>query len=309
MEEKRAIEVNAEVYRRFFELVGSPEEGKKVSQSRAAQALGVSAALISAYKSKTYNGNIESLEEKINGWLTVEAHRMENLHVPIVDTIVAQQIFRALAIVHEERCIGVIVGEAGIGKTTSVHRYMEKNPSAILIEVDQNFTKRTLVLAIAGAVGVDTKGGVAAICTRIIEVLRNRDTLLIFDEAEYMPDICLELVRRVINDKANTGVVFVGMKALEYKLRNLQRDHRQLLSRVGAFLKLDTLGKQDALKILSAIWQDLSKEVVDAFVKAANGSVRVLTILMNRVHQTVNINRLEAPTVEAILRASESIMC
>jgi DNA transposition AAA+ family ATPase len=124
MEEKRDIEVNEELYRRFFELVGSPEEGKRISQSKVAQALNVSASLISAYKTKTYNGNIKALEEKINSWLTIEAHRMQNIHVPIVDTVIAQQIFRALAIVHEERCIGVIVGEAGIGKTTSVHRYI-----------------------------------------------------------------------------------------------------------------------------------------------------------------------------------------
>jgi DNA transposition AAA+ family ATPase len=185
---------------------------------------------------------------------------------------------------------------------------MEKNPSAILIEVDPNFTKRTLVLAIAEAVGVDTKGGVSTICTRITEALRERDTLLIFDEAEYMPDIGLELIRRIINDKAHTGVVLVGLKNLEYKLRNLRNDHKQLLSRVGAFLRLNELGKGDARLILDTIWQDLSKEVVDVFVKVAQGSVRVLTTLMNRVHQTMNINRLEAPTVEAIMRAGESIM-
>jgi DNA transposition AAA+ family ATPase len=53
------------------------------------------------------------------------------------------------------------------------------------------------------------------------------------DEADYLSDGSLELVRRVINDKAQTGVAPAGLPRLKYKLENLRNDHQQLPSRVG----------------------------------------------------------------------------
>jgi hypothetical protein len=69
MEEKREVSVNEELYNRFFELVGSPEEGKRISQSKATQAINYSPSVIPAYKSRTYNGNVKTLEEKVEAWL------------------------------------------------------------------------------------------------------------------------------------------------------------------------------------------------------------------------------------------------
>jgi hypothetical protein len=46
---EKIIEINEELYNRFFEIVGSPEEGN--SQSKAAQAIGYSSGVVSAYKS------------------------------------------------------------------------------------------------------------------------------------------------------------------------------------------------------------------------------------------------------------------
>jgi type II secretory pathway predicted ATPase ExeA len=43
----------------------------------------------------------------------------------------------------------------------------------------------------------------------IVEALRERDAILIIDEADYLSDACLELLRRAINDKAQTSVVII----------------------------------------------------------------------------------------------------
>ncbi|QHX44276.1 hypothetical protein GWP43_13355 [Treponema vincentii] len=44
------------------------------------------------------------------------------------------------------------------------------------------------------------------------------------------------------------------------------------------------------------------------FVKASKGSVRTLTKLMGRVHQTMAINRLDEPDEEVIQAAGEMLM-
>jgi DNA transposition AAA+ family ATPase len=161
---------------------------------------------------------------------------------------------------------------------------------------------------IAHALGVEDKGGMNAVIERVIEALKDRDAVLIIDEADYLSDSSLELVRRIINDKAHTGVVLVGLPTLEYKIRNLRNDHEQLISRVGVMVKLGKLKKSDAVKILSGVWGDLAKETLDAFIKMANGSTRTLVKLMGRVHQLMGINRIEKPDTDLITAAGELLM-
>ena len=308
MEEKREVAVNEELHGRFFEIVGSPEEGKRVSQTRAAQAIGYSSGVISAYKSRTYNGNIGALEGKIEAWLKREARRVSRIEVPIVETSVIDQMRKAIALAHDEGDIAVIVGDAGTGKTTAIRQYEAESHSAFVVEVDPAFNKTILIAEIARSIGVDPKGNSTVVISRIVDALRGRDSILIIDEADYLSDSCLELLRRVINDKAETGVALVGLPRLKYKLRNIRNDHEQLTSRVGVFVKLERLRKADAAKVLSNVWRNLSAEAVDAFVKAAAGSVRSLVKLIGRVHQTLALSNIEQPDGEVITAAAGLLM-
>jgi DNA transposition AAA+ family ATPase len=303
-----AMSFDEGLHKRFFEIVGSPEEGKRISQSKAAQAMGYSAAVVSAYKNRAYNGNVKVLEERIDAWLKREARRLSRMDVPTAETATMEQVRRAITIAQDEADIAVIIGEAGTGKTTALRQYAKESYSALLIDVDPSFSKVVLMNEIAHALGVEDKGGMNAVIDRVIEALKDRDAVLIIDEADYLSDGSLELVRRIINDKAHTGVVLVGLPTLEYKIRNLRNDHEQLISRVGVMVKLGKLKKTDAEKILAGVWTDLSKETVDAFTKGANGSTRTLVKLMGRVHQLMGINRLEKPDTEIIAAAGELLM-
>jgi DNA transposition AAA+ family ATPase len=297
-----------ELYKRFFDIVGSPEEGKRVSQSKAAQAMGYSAGVISAYKNHAYNGNMKVLEEKIGAWLKREARRLARMEVPFTETTTMEQVRRAVTIAQDEADIAVIIGEAGTGKTTALRQYANENYSTLLIDVDPSFSKVVLMNEIAHALGVEDKGGMNAVIDRVIEALKDRDAVLIIDEADYLSESSLELVRRVINDKACTGVVLVGLPTLEYKIRNLRNNLQQIISRVGVIVKLGTLKKADAEKIIAGVWADLPRETVEAFIKGAGGSTRTLVKLMCRAHQLMGINRLEKPDTEIIADAGELLM-
>jgi len=306
--EKKETEYNEDLYARFFELVGTPEEKKRVSQAKAAAALGYSPGVISAYKNRSYNGNVKTLEDKIDAWLKREERRLEKVEIPTAETSVMEQVRRAATIAQDDADIAVIVGDAGTGKTTALRRYEAESHSAFLVEVDPSFTKNVLVSEIARVIGVESKGGMTAVIGRIVEALRDRDAVLIIDEADYLSDSSLELVRRIVNDKAHTGVVLAGLPRLEYKLRNLRNDHEQLASRVGVLLKVGRMKRTDAIKILEGVWKDLSKETVDAFVNVAGGSVRTLTKLIGRVHQVMSLNDLEVPDAEVVASAGELLM-
>jgi DNA transposition AAA+ family ATPase len=306
--EKKEGGYSEDLYNRFFAIVGNPEEGKRISQNKAAQAMGYSAGVVSAYKNHAYNGNVAVLEEKIAAWLKREDRRLSRMDVPITETTTMEQVRRAVAIAQDEADIAVIIGEAGTGKTTALRQYAKESYSALLIDVDPSFSKVVMMNEIARALGVEDKGGMNAVIERVIEALKDRDAVLIIDEADYLSDGSLELVRRIINDKAHTGVVLVGLPTLEYKIRNLRNDHEQLISRVGVMVKLGALKRADAEKIIAGVWRDLPKETVDAFIKGAGGSTRTLAKLMGRVHQLMGINRAERPDTEIITAAGELLM-
>jgi DNA transposition AAA+ family ATPase len=306
--EKKENEYSEELYKRFFDLVGSPEEGKRISQSKAAQALGYSSGVVSAYKSRTYNGNVKAFESAAEAWLKREARRIAKIEVPTAETAALDSIRKAVSMAQDDGDIAVIVGDSGTGKTTALRAYAEESRSAVLVEVDSSFTKNVLVTEIARAVGVDQKGGMTAVIGRIAEALRGRDTVVLIDEADYLSDASLELVMRVINDKAQTGVVLAGLPRLKHKLENLRNDHQQLTSRVGVLLEVKRMSRADAVKIIEGVWRGLAKETVEAFVKTADGSVRTLVKLMGRVHQVMGINRVETPDAECVSAAGEMLM-
>jgi len=299
---------DGELHSKFFTVVGSPEEGKRISQAKAAQALGYSSGVISAYKSKAYNGDVKTLEKKISAWLKREERRLDRLDVPVAETSTLEKIRKAITIAQDEGDIAVIVGESGTGKTTALRQYADESHSAILINVDPSFSQVTLMNEIAKSLGVESKGGQSAVIERIIEALNGRDAVLIVDEADYLSDSALELLRRVINDKSHTGVVLVGLPRLEFKIRNLKNDHQQLQSRIGVLLKIGSLKKADADKIIIGVWKDVPKQVVDSFIETAKGSTRTLVKLMGRVHQIMGLNNSTAPDMEIIAEASELLM-
>jgi DNA transposition AAA+ family ATPase len=307
--EKRETEYNEEIYKKFFDLVGNPDEGaRRISQSKAAQALGYSSGVVSAYKSRTYNGNVKAFEESAAAWLKREARRIAKIDVPVAETAALDSVRKAASMAQDEADIAVIVGYSGAGKTTALRNYAAESRSAILIEVDSSFTKNVLIEEIARALGAETKGSLTAVIGRVVEALRGRDTVIMIDEADYLSDGSLELVRRVINDKAQTGVVLAGLPRLKYKLENLRNDHQQLTSRVGVMLEVKRLGKSDAVKIIEGVWRGLAKETVEAFVKLSGGSARTLVKLMGRVHQVMGINRIETPDAEVVAAAGEMLM-
>jgi DNA transposition AAA+ family ATPase len=153
--EIKTVEVNEELYRKFFEIVG---EGKRLSQSKVAKELGVSAGLISAYKSRSYNGNVAVIEEKIRSFLEREGLRRADVVIPIVETTTVENISRAVEMAHICKDIAVITGDAGTGKTTAIKLYAAESRAAFAVYVCHDLTQYQLVIEIARAVGVSPKG-------------------------------------------------------------------------------------------------------------------------------------------------------
>jgi DNA transposition AAA+ family ATPase len=301
------IKINEELYQQFFGIVG---EGKRISQANAAKKLGLSPCGISLYKNKTYNGNVTTLEEKIQAFLKREEWReSDTIAIPIVETTTIDNIRTAVEMAYDYRDIAVIVGPAGTGKTTAIKQYEAENPgSAVVVYVHQGITPYRLLVTIAEAIGVYGKGSKSVLVNRIVDELRGRSMVLIIDQADYLPDRALELLRCITVDMAEVGLVLVGLPKLKTQLRNLHNDHEQLLSRVGTFLEIDRMRDSDAEKIIRGVWESAAAEVITGIIKAASGSTRKLIKLIERTHRIMVVYRQKMPTYDIVTSAKDLLM-
>jgi DNA transposition AAA+ family ATPase len=299
--------INDDLYQQFFAVVG---ENKKISQARAAKKLGLSPCTISLYKNKTYNSNVTAIEEKMQAFLNREEWReSDTIAIPIVETTTIDNIRTAVEMAYDYRDIAVVVGPSGTGKTTAVQKYEEENPgSAVVVYVHQGITPYRLLVTIAEAIGVYGKGSKSVLVERIVEELRDRNMVLIIDQADYLPDRALELLRCITVDMAEVGLVLVGLPRLKTQLRNLHNDHEQLLSRVGTFLEIDRMRDSDAEKIIRGVWESAAAEVITGLIKAAAGSTRKLIKLIERTHRIMVVYRKEMPNYDIINSAKDLLM-
>lgn len=280
-----------------------------ISQSRAGEGAGYTGSVVSQFLAGTYKGNTEEVEAALRKWMARESRRRAHKSIPVAQTETIVRITNALVIAHEEKDIAVIVGDAGTGKTTAVKQYAEANPhGVVLIEGDKSMTAFALIQEIGEAIGEDRKGGFTDLVKRVCRALRDRDVLVVIDEADYINDGALELARRVVNDKGQSGLVLVGLPRLVFRLRNLKNDHQQLASRVGVLLHIDGLKKGDAKTIVTSVWPDADKDLVESFLKTAGTSVRLLCKLIDRAWRTAIANGMEIPDADTIQLAGSLIL-
>jgi DNA transposition AAA+ family ATPase len=280
-----------------------------ISQNKAGEGAGYTGSVVSQYLAGSYKGAVEEVEAALRTWMVREQKRRARKYIPIAQTETLTRIINAVNIAHEEMDIAVVVGETGTGKTTAARKYIEENShSAVLIEVDKSMTALGFVRELAEALRIDRHGNLAELTKRVWSALRDRDTVVIVDEADYLNDGALELARRVVNDKGQSGLVLIGLPRLVFRLKNLKNDHQQLASRVGVLLEVDGLKRADAKSIVASVWPEIDKETVDAFFKTCAGSVRHLCKLIDRAWRTVLANGQSLPDLDAVQVAGSLIL-
>ncbi len=267
-------------------------EGEELSMTAIARACGISAAAVSTFLSGTYQGRKDKVEKALDAF--IRRHREKKLSrvdLEYVDTSVAQKVHEIADMVHTDCEIGVIVGDAGVGKTFALRHYAEQNPDVILIEVDFGYSALWLFKELCREVGIEHRGQLSEMAAGIIKRLRDSGRLLIVDEAEYLPHKALELLRRV-HDKAGIGILLVGMPRLIHNLRGSRGQYAQLYSRVGVFARLEKLSPVDTKAIVDSAVPSANGVYKD-FHRSSKGNTRTLSKLVRRCVRVARINEAE----------------
>lgn len=275
---------------------------KKYAVSYAAKAINVSNATLHLWMNNNYKGNVKKIDDAVANFIEIEKLREGRIRVDFVRTSIVDDVFDIAKTCHVENEIGVCCGDAGIGKTYAVKRYAIDNTDVILIEADLGYTPKVLFSEIHKKLGFDGCGTIHGMFLDIIDKLKSSGRLIIIDEAEHLPYKSLELLRRIY-DKAQVGILLVGMPRLIMNLKGEKRQYAQLYSRVGIATRLNSLGDEDKKAIISSILPNY-KSVFSTLSDYSAGNTRVLTKLLVRAVRIAEINNMDVN--EDVLQASIS---
>lgn len=267
------------------------------------RSLGISESALSQWMTDIYRGDSDSIDQKVQAYLMQmsERLRMPKPELKFVETTIVTKTFEVARSCHLYGEMGVEYGASGLGKTWAVREYARRNPSVILIEIDDRCAYKTsFIRTLHKRVGGDGNGKQPDMIEYIIERLKDSNRLLIIDEAEKLYHDTLELLRRV-HDFTGIGVLLVGMPALVDNLRGKRRDYAQLYSRITLPCRLETLTLEDASAALQTIIPG-ANGLAKVFYESCNNSMRILRTLIIRSIRVAELNggKLDAQIIRTV---------
>lgn len=283
-------------------------ERRDISQGLVGKSVGFSPAVISAWLGNKYKGDVEGIENAIRQYLDLESQREEaaTIQLKVLVTTAFAEIVNGLNMARQKKAIISITGAPGVGKTTAVKDYSRKHSEVILVEVDHSFTSRDLFVELCETLGLVTTGSLHNLHKRVVEKLRGSGRLVIIDEAEYLPRLALDMLRR-LRDFADIPIALVGMPRLNENVQGDRNNFAQLSSRMRMRRRVGGLTTADEEMIIREYLGKVTDDVVEALRKYAKGNARVLVELIDIILDLLRLNKNKGlqMSAEVVLMAAE----
>ena len=218
----------------------------RISNRALAAKIGISQAALSQWFGGAYKGSVANLEEKVEKWLLTNKERRKGsakvTTLPgYVATNAAQRIQSTLAFAQATHEFVIAYGNAGIGKTQAAKEYSRKHSNAWLLTITPASSAMISVLRrIAIVVGAKSSSrSCASVESEILARLKDRDGLLIIDEAQHLKMKVMEQIRAIF-DASDVGLALLGNETVYSRLAGgfQVADFAQLFSRISKRLHL-----------------------------------------------------------------------
>ena len=270
-----------------------------LSQTAAAKAIGISAGQLSAILGGKYEvDNIQASETKLRTWLDKTQKRKtiyRPLSIDFVPTSTSQHIFNLAESCRMYKELGVCVGKAGVGKTTSVREYAKQHNDVILLYANHSITKRSLLEDLAEALNLNSKGYCSVLMKRCAARLHNGDFCVIVDEAEHLDADILDDLRRLADPEVGgCGLLLIGLERFLANLKSSRAEYEYLTSRMCHQKKVKDLsdkGVQDICAAAGEVYAPWHKQ----FGKVTHNPRRLINLLnmCQRIMHTTSIKTNE----------------
>lgn len=155
-------------------------------------------------------------------------------NIAIAQTQTVDEIFMAVSFAEAAGDISLIYGDAGLGKTISLKRYVSMHPDSIYIELkDCDKSVKGVCEKILSRIGKLQRGTDRLLVDIITKYLSSTPRLIIIDEAQHLSIRALENLR-AINDVTESGIVLCGNPTVYDRMHGRGQAHfAQLYSRIG----------------------------------------------------------------------------
>lgn len=247
------------------------EQGYNIMQ--AARHFDIARSTLTMFLNGTYPYPTDLIKTLRPALKAVRERIKEKVQGPIVDceifqTIGLKKCHHVLEFCHSKGELGVVVGPAGVGKTSAIKAYIEGREDIILLEADPTWGKFGALKVLAEQLGLDPDRHSRIVLNHVVEALVLKPRLIIVDEADLISHPGLEVLRTVFDRcGGRLGITFVGLPRLYQNMtrgRSGRSNLSQLYSRVGIFGELP----MPTLKEVRAYVKSSHPEATDDAIKA-----------------------------------------
>ena len=179
-------------------LVKCRELADKVGgQNKAAELLGVNAGALSQLLAHTYAAKPARQCEKIAAYFAVKDETAQSWKtVDYVDTYISTAAYDVLRLCQARGGISIICGDAGIGKTKAVEKYVKDHPTnAFMVTVNECFARsKPLLGLIADTIGAPHEKSMDGLWRSIVGKLSD-GMILIVDESQNLSMKTVDMLR------------------------------------------------------------------------------------------------------------------
>lgn len=270
-----------------------------ISQVKLAGKIGISESTFSRWFKGNYP-NPEAMDVKVATFFEKLEARSITASVDdleFANTTISDKIIGGLEYCRIQKTIGVIYGDAGIGKTYTSQDWMKDKNDVIAITINPtSASPRPFLKQLAKHLKTSKAGGTDDIMIEVIEKLEISDMTIVIDEAQHLTMKTLEIIRS-INDATGTAIILIGNEAVYAKLVGKQQtEFAQLFSRLG--MRIHLLTDFFLASDVESVFDIKDKEVVGYLLKICRskyglrGAVFVFTNSQN--NNDISLNGLRA---------------
>lgn len=250
------------------------QAGTPLTQAEIARRVGYSSSAISQYLGRKYDGgDLKKLDRVIGELIRLE--RAYQQYMPqvteIAQTTQVIECMKAIEFIERHKSFGVIVGEAGIGKSKGFDLYAQQHRSSTLL-LTMDWLKGSpfsFVQALWCKLPGKTRGNrtrlpkVSFLLDDIILHFREQPRTLLLDEAQFLSMAALEIARS-LQDQTRIGIVLGGTFDLEKEIGfdGPIPTNAQLLSRVRMHRVLSATISEEDLTTVANLYGIADAELI-----------------------------------------------
>lgn len=191
-----------------------------LSQNQMAEKIGINPGALSAWRNGKYTGSNTEVEIKIERWLdSYNAGKEYGIELPPepdwVETPTARRVYSSIEMAHLMRCLVVVYGAAGSGKTKTLRHYQSQRSNVYLLTaVKAACSVRGLLQGICDVLDISDSGkGNYELHKKIVKKLSKSAGVFLVDEGQQLTPGALDTLRQ-IQDESQVGMVWCGNEPL-----------------------------------------------------------------------------------------------